>query len=286
MRPSILIFLFAFTALSACGETNVYDAGPGDTAQEIVAPDADTNAPDAPDATDGGEIATGDLGLDTAGDTPLTDAETPCVPVTCESLGFDCGAIDNQCGNTFSCGLCSPPNVCGGGGNALVCGCTPACGDKTCGNDGCGGSCGICADPAPNCNASGQCEEAPCTIDCEGKECGADGCGETCGFCDAGWVCDDADLCEETCVPVCDGKECGPDGCEGSCGECADEEICLATGKCDLQCTPNCASKECGSDGCGDSCGSCAPGEDCVSGSGGTMNCELVQNPDPGKDEA
>jgi hypothetical protein len=300
MRPSILLFVSLFTVLSACGETNVYDSGPGDgatdTAGEVATSDADVEVPDipAPDADvevpdisapDVGEVAPGDLGSETDGDTAVADVEPACVPVTCESLGFDCGAIDNQCGNTLSCGLCNPPNVCGGGGNAQVCGCTPDCGEKTCGDDGCGGTCGICEAPTPNCGASGLCEEEPCETDCQGKDCGADGCGGTCGFCDAGSICDLSDLCEELCVPVCDGKECGPDGCEGSCGECEVLENCSATGLCELVCTPNCGNKECGPDGCGSSCGQCPAEDTCVSGPGGSMNCLPFAEREPDKEE-
>ena len=37
-------------------------------------------------------------------------------------------------------------------------GCTPACTGRSCGDDGCGGSCGVCANST--CNASGMCEPA------------------------------------------------------------------------------------------------------------------------------
>lgn len=74
--------------------------------------------------------------------------------------------------------------------------CTPGCNHKTCGDDGCGGSCGTCSSPA-RCT-QGQC----CTPNCAGKTCGDDGCGGTCGtcsiahtsclagncYCDSGWA--------------------------------------------------------------------------------------------------
>jgi hypothetical protein len=40
------------------------------------------------------------------------------------------------------------------------CGCTPDCGAKVCGDDGCGGSCGDC-DPGSDCNETGQCVASP-----------------------------------------------------------------------------------------------------------------------------
>ena len=72
--------------------------------------------------------------------------------------------------------------------------CLPAanCGDKVCGPDGAGGSCGECGmDEA--CNADGQCEE--CLWQCEGKGCGDNGCGGVCGTCDEGTLCDAESAC-------------------------------------------------------------------------------------------
>ncbi len=64
--------------------------------------------------------------------------------------------------------------------NLCVPGCTPDCDGKVCGDDGCDGSCGTCADGT--CNANGQCETI-CTPNCDGNECGDDGCGGSCGTC-------------------------------------------------------------------------------------------------------
>jgi hypothetical protein len=50
-----------------------------------------------------------------------------CTPTTCAAQGKNCGSIADGCGGTLSCGSCSPtpPQTCGGGGTANVCGCTP-----------------------------------------------------------------------------------------------------------------------------------------------------------------
>jgi len=61
-----------------------------------------------------------------------------------------------------------------------TCACTPHCGDKLCGDDGCKGSCGEC-DCTEEC-LDGQCEYTACT----GRECGPDGCGGSCGTCASG----------------------------------------------------------------------------------------------------
>eukprot|EP00479_Gromia_sphaerica_P009358 TRINITY_DN391_c0_g1_i2.p1 TRINITY_DN391_c0_g1~~TRINITY_DN391_c0_g1_i2.p1 ORF type:complete len:557 (-),score=93.41 TRINITY_DN391_c0_g1_i2:193-1863(-) len=56
--------------------------------------------------------------------------------------------------------------------------CAPDCSFKTCGDDGCGGSCGNCQNGG-RCNA-GNCVCAP---DCSDKVCGDDGCKGSCGLC-------------------------------------------------------------------------------------------------------
>jgi hypothetical protein len=52
---------------------------------------------------------------------------------------------------------------------------------------------------------------------CGDRECGDDGCGGVCGVCPPGVLCIfDAGVC--SCQPGCDDKECGPDDCGGFCG--------------------------------------------------------------------
>ena len=66
--------------------------------------------------------------------------------------------------------------------------CTPDCSGKQCGDDGCGGLCGVCPEPEPKYTCiKGTCF---CTPQCEGWECGDDGCGGSCGECDEGLLCD------------------------------------------------------------------------------------------------
>ncbi len=94
--------------------------------------------------------------------------------------------------------------------------------------------------------AFGACVQS-CFPDCDGKECGDDGCGGNCGVCAQGWVCspnsglceplcgdgtcdvsEDAILCPiDCCVPDCAGLECGPDPvCGQSCGACLWGDVC------------------------------------------------------------
>ncbi len=98
--------------------------------------------------------------------------------------------------------------------------CVPDCDGVFCGDDGCGGSCGICAGAQDLCVA-GACV---CQPACGGAVCGDDGCGGSCGAC-TGFQegCVDG-AC--ACIPACDGRACGPDGCGGDCGVCAGESTC------------------------------------------------------------
>lgn len=76
--------------------------------------------------------------------------------------------------------------------------CTPDCEGKTCGDDGCGGSCGTCADNAA-CSDEGTCQ------------CLHESCGDVC--CDEGLVCNDTGVCA---APVREDK--GNSGCAGGSG--------------------------------------------------------------------
>lgn len=145
-------------------------------------------------------------------------------------------------------------------------GCVATCSGKTCGSDGCGGTCGVCT--AGNVCSQGTCVPGGgCTAACSGKGCGDDGCGGVCGVCGSGQSCI-AGLCK-TCAPSCAGKDCGDDGCGGTCGTCASGESCKA-GLCDATgapCLPSCAGKVCGDDGCGGTCGvACGTGLTCEAG--------------------
>jgi hypothetical protein len=84
----------------------------------------------------------------------------------------------------------------------------PGCQGRSCGSDGCDGSCGDC--PVNRvCDTQGQCV------------CQFTACNGAC--CDQGEACQ-GNVC--TCAPNCDGKSCGPDGCGGSCGDCDEDHVC------------------------------------------------------------
>ncbi|MEZ4265452.1 MAG: lamin tail domain-containing protein, partial [Myxococcota bacterium] len=221
------------------------------------------------------------------GDCELGESCTPtglCEPAACCS-GNDC-CEDNGtpgcsaplieacvCGIDSFCCDTSWDGVCAGiASDDCVdsCNCAADCNGKLCGDDGCGGSCGVCADGL-GCDATGQC--VSCVPDCGGKDCGDDGCGGVCGVCTDGNECNGLDLC----VPAgsCDGA-CGGEAPEG----CFCDDTCFGFGDCCANicefcpdqapgnecgvCVIDCAGKECGDDGCGGVCGSCDAGDVCT----------------------
>jgi formylglycine-generating enzyme required for sulfatase activity len=103
-----------------------------------------------------------------------------------------------------------------------MCDCSAGCGGKVCGDDGCGGVCGIC-------DEGDSCVDNLCTCipDCDGKECGDDGCGGLCGICPYEAECFDDDSAGQ-CQPkgTCD-PPCGPDSICSPAGACAGDYLTL-----------------------------------------------------------
>jgi hypothetical protein len=184
-----------------------------------------------------------------------------CTPITCQAQNITCGPASDGCGNLIqSCGMCTPPQTCGGGGTPGQCGgidggsCTPkTCQEQNinCGpaGNGCGGliqSCGTCTPP---------------------QTCGGGGAPGQCGYPDGG-----------ACQPkTCSDQNitCGPagDGCGNllQCGTCMAPDTCGAggvPGQCGSPDAGSCKPMTCGdqgvecgpaSDGCGNllQCGAC-----------------------------
>lgn len=171
--------------------------------------------------------------------------------------------------------------------------CVADCDGRVCGDDGCGASCGACADdqvcsPQGLCLGGEVCEGITlygcCTgdgavlkyckngevqvLDCEGYRCGFR---EEAGVYACGDVADPSPdatkpfLCPgETCPPdTCANQACGFD-CGQSCGECSAGQYCDGT-----QCQAcSCQGKQCGQDPCGQSCGECTGDDTCDEASG------------------
>ena len=91
--------------------------------------------------------------------------------------------------------------------------CVASCEARVCGDDGCGGSCGSCAE-GEFCAEDGQCY----CEGCQERQCGLDPCsGLMCGMCPGGMECSAEGECYVPCVPECGDRCCGDDGCGGEC---------------------------------------------------------------------
>jgi hypothetical protein len=184
-----------------------------------------------------------DACLDSCGGCPAPDPF--CGDLVCNGEE-DCDTCTKDCG-------CADGQVCDGG---TCVDCVPSCDGLDCGDNGCGGSCGDCAEEE-EC-VDGLCL-GPCDPDCTDKVCGDDGCNGSCGDCADGEGCVDG-ACEI--VLLCgngvidDGEECETDD---DCGDTAVCEECV----CVIGCTPDCEGKECGDDGCNGACGECTAGMTC-----------------------
>jgi hypothetical protein len=174
--------------------------------------------------------------------------ETPfCEACVCGLDSFCCDS-----GWDFVCALiataeCKTPCECGEP-------CVPACGDKECGDDGCGGTCGECGDGG-FCTDDGDCIEDPVFGKCcepsddpgcaETPFCEACVCGQDSFCCNNSWDtlcagiatgdCETPCECDVPCLPQCEGLNCGDNGCEGSCGTCSGDQGC-AQGVCTDPC--------------------------------------------------
>ena len=171
---------------------------------------------------------------------------------------------DDRCGGV--CGVCPAGTQCNEAGFCQG-GCEPKCEGRQCGDDGCGGSCGTC--PPDAACVDGRCQGV-CVPECltpwgEPVVCGPNGCGGVCGTCPSDEACDQG-RCVPQCVPACGGSQCGPNGCGGVCGLCPDGTTCNEAGFCQAACVGSCAGKQCGDNGCGGFCGACPSGTFCDAG--------------------
>lgn len=197
---------------------------------------------------------------------------------SCFTCPADCGMC---CGNgscdaqyNENCLTCASDCPCTECGNQCVAGTCQytACQGRECGDDGCGTSCGTCAEHKA-CQ-DGTCVDAPWCGDgdCNGSE-SCFSCPADCQACCGNLTCDDefgetCSNCESDCGICCGNGFCEPEfgedcdlcGVDCACLGCG--ELCVA-GSCHFV---NCQGRECGEDGCGGSCGDCAEHEACVEG--------------------
>ncbi|MCA9514576.1 MAG: hypothetical protein KC635_06525 [Myxococcales bacterium] len=190
----------ATLSLGACGDTG--SGAADDAAADASAPpDVDDVAPETlPDDAD--EDTRGLVGPDTAEDADDADGADDVEPDDVDT--DDADAVDAADADVEDASDADPdadtatdadagvPDV-----DISVLTCISDCGDRTCGDDGCGGSCGECGDGLA-CDG-GTCVCVPRCADAEA--CGQDdGCGGVCATCDDGDVCTtdhcaDGDVC-------------------------------------------------------------------------------------------
>jgi Cys-rich repeat protein len=208
----------------------------------------------------------------TAGQTCVNGVcQGSCLPKTCVDLGYSCGAQDDGCGGTVSCGSCAAGMTCDAG--------TCTAGTKCRANGDCaaGQVCvgGLCQ------GGAGCTTDAECQVDCGGSDCVVDACQFwACvnGSCQAealadGAACDDGKAC--TIGDHCLAGQCTPTSDTCGCGtnsDCAAGQTCV-NGVCQGSCVAKTCTDlgySCGTqdDGCGGTltCGSCAAGQICSAG--------------------
>lgn len=168
---------------------------------------------------------------------PTCSGSSDCGPhERCDEASSTCGCADDQ-----GCKVYGAAAKC----ETSQCVCDPDCEGRSCGDDGCGGSCGTC-EAGFRCGEGGVCagvcgESTPFTVcpggglcppnsTCAGQSCRCDPgyqaqtcSGIPCPDCGGDWRCG-------PCTPSCEGKMCGDDGCGGSCGSCGLDMACAEDG--------------------------------------------------------
>ena len=279
-----------------CGDAGEVD--PGGDPDGIFPAECPMCAPDCAGKVCGSDGCGGSCG---GCDDGLCDEATgQCVAGACGDLGAEgccLGATLRRCvvGQVTSqdCAAADAAWICGwaadaGDGPGYACGaegdvdplgdpegiyplecplCEPTCAGKSCGPDGCGGSCGGCAlgtcDEALGQCVTGACGDVGAVGCCDGaarryclaaqlvyEDCAAKEPVRICGWGEpsgqsAGYHCGATDEVDPMgdpdglhpvdcaiCEPDCEGKVCGPDGCGGSCGDCPGEVCDEPTGQC------------------------------------------------------
>ena len=111
--------------------------------------------------------------------------------------------------------------------------CLPACTERECGSDGCGGAC------PPGCSAPEACDEGTghceCEPECGDRECGPDNCDGSCGECSRGEACRDG-FCELVCGSI--GEPCCPRDLSCHFGVCDADGMCVPCGAEGEPCCP------------------------------------------------
>ncbi len=171
----------------------------------------------------------GDDGADVFISCPV-DLGSACLSFD-EGVSCDCGSLPDGEASCLDATASADLVECNGGGlEFFLCPVGTVCDDAQgvncyCDNIADGICPGFC-DNDVDCNT--------CTPNCDGKTCGDNGCEGECGTCAQGKSCEDATgTCTAVCVPNCTGKSCGNNGCGGMCGVCSGTQTCSTSGVCE-----------------------------------------------------
>jgi hypothetical protein len=116
---------------------------------------------------------------------------------------------------------------------------------------------------------------------CGDRACGDDGCGNSCGACGSWQLCMDGQ-CQGECIPSCpDSGGCGDDGCGGECGRCATGAWCNS-GACEVLPRDCPQLPDTGQSSCHDASGATVPcagsGQDGAYGNGAATAWQVLDN--------
>ena len=173
------------------------------------------------------------------------DTPEVCVPTrSCDDEVYECGVIDNGCGESLDCGACLDPDVCGAEGSPFACGCESfSCTDYD-------AECGI---PPTGCDP-----ESMVVLNCAGSGSGGGGCPAD-FTCNANFKCECIGSSCNSCMQACSGQ----DLCIGGMCVCQPQN-CMMRG---YECSSYAGNQA--NDGCGTvsenelNCGSCSGEETC-----------------------
>ncbi len=187
--------------------------------------------------------------------------DNACCVGSCYGDGRCCPASSIVCNGQCRDWDCCTDDDCPTGSHchpeSHVCQCEPDCTGKTCGDDGCGESCGscpeqqTCSDGACACITGHLCADGVCHRCCADSDCTGN---DVCNL--------ESHICQ--CTADCTGKVCGDNGCGESCGTCPEGQACTTGGTC------ACASGALCSDGV---CHDCCADADCAASLGGVAEC-------------
>ena len=203
-----------------------------------------------------------------------------CGDGTCATIdGEDCASCPADCG-------CETSEACRQGVCATVCGDGACSAEHSEDCSSCPADCGCEASQNEICQ-QGACV---CVPQCLGRTCGPDGCGGTCGECLGRQTCQGGTecVCQHACSAV--GDECldattfssckiDTEGCRYLVSDACQLGAVCTGGSC---CVPTCGTRQCGSDGCGGSCGSCPGDTTCDTTTG---LCVCTHNCFPGQQQ-